>query len=214
MSTGEEPPEARRPRSMPRWSTSQGYVGQALRRRRRPAARVGALGLARVDAGHDGHRPQPRASTTPRRGLARAHRQRALRLGLLPALRADVRQRRARRPERAHSRTSSPPVKAAPRRAARHRARCRRRCASWSPSLQARLCTTDAASPSPRIPRDAARAAHPRRLRLLERRARRRLPADQPHPRRLGHGGQRAADGLRQHGDDSGTGVAFTRDPS
>ena len=35
------------------------------------------------------------------RGAGRAHRQRALRLGLLPALRADVRQRRARRPGRA-----------------------------------------------------------------------------------------------------------------
>ncbi len=42
------------------------------------------------------------ASTTrPSLGLARALRRRALRLGLLPALRADVRQRRDRRPRRA-----------------------------------------------------------------------------------------------------------------
>ena len=34
--------------------------GQEARRRRRPAARLGALRLAVLDAGHDGHRPQPR----------------------------------------------------------------------------------------------------------------------------------------------------------
>ena len=28
------------------------------------------------------------------------------------------------------------------------------------------------------------------------------LPAHQPHPRRMGHGGQRAADGVRQQGRD------------
>ena len=38
--------------------------GQAPRRRRRPAARQRALGRQVLDAGDDGHRPQPRASTT------------------------------------------------------------------------------------------------------------------------------------------------------
>ena len=33
---------------------------QGLRRRGEPAARLGALGLGDVDAGHDGHHPQPR----------------------------------------------------------------------------------------------------------------------------------------------------------
>ena len=42
-------------------------------------------------------------------------------------------------------------------------------------------------------------------------RARPRLPAPQPHRPRAGHRGQRPADGVRQHGRDSGTGVAFTR---
>ena len=37
-------------------------------------------------------------------------------------------------------------------------------------------------------------------------RARGRLPAHQPHPRRLGHGGQRAADGVRQQGRALGLG--------
>ena len=52
----------------------------------------------------------------------------------------------------------------------------------------------------PQEPRDQLDAGDPRRVRLLDRRPRRRLPAHQPHPRRLGHRGQRAADGLRQQG--------------
>ena len=49
-------------------------------------------------------------------------------------------------------------------------------------------------------PAGAAQARHPRGVRLLDRRARRLLPAAEPHPRRLGHRGQRAADGVRQQG--------------
>ena len=53
------------------------------------------------------------------------------------------------------------------------------------------------------LPAGAARAAapgDPRDLRLLERRARGALPSPQPHPRRVGDGRQRAADGVRQQG--------------
>ena len=49
-----------------------------------------------------------------------------------------------------------------------------------------------------------ARAGDHGGLRLLGRRARGRLPPHQRHPRRLGHGGQRAADGLRQSRPDLG----------
>ena len=52
--------------------------------------------------------------------------------------------------------------------------------------------------PLPAGPAGAAAARDPGRLRLLARRPRGRLPPHQPHPRRLGHGGQRPADGLRQ----------------
>ena len=46
---------------------------QAVRRSGRPAARLGALGRRRFDAGDDGHDPQPRPRTTPRsRGSPRA----------------------------------------------------------------------------------------------------------------------------------------------
>ena len=51
----------------------------------------------------------------------------------------------------------------------------------------------------PAGPAGAAQAVDPRGVRLLDRRPRGLLPAHQPHPRRVGHGGQRPADGVRQH---------------
>ena len=79
------------------------------------------------------------------------------------------------------------------RREARHRAR-RRRAAG------ARRRALPGASTSSRRTRGAAAAGDPRGVRLLDGRARGRLPAPQPHPRRVGHGGQRPADGVRQQG--------------
>ena len=67
----------------------------------------GAQRRARLDAGHDGHGPQPRAQRRLRRGPRGPHRQRALRVGLLPPARADVRQRRARRSRARASRRRS-----------------------------------------------------------------------------------------------------------
>ncbi len=67
-----------------------------VRVHRQPAARVRALGRQVLDAGHDGHDPQPRPE---RRGGRRAegpHGQRPVRLRQLPPVHADVRQRRAR----------------------------------------------------------------------------------------------------------------------
>ena len=65
----------------------------------------------------------------------------------------------------------------------------------------------------PAGPAGAAAPGDPRRVRLLDRRPRGRVPAHQPHPRRVGHRGQRPADGVRQQGrHESGTGVAFSRD--
>ena len=81
---------------------------------------------------------------------------------------------------------------------ARHRAR-RRRAARADARASGALRLPDR-------PARAARAGDPRRLRLLDGRARRRLPPHQRDPRRLGHGGQRPADGLRQQGPDLGLG--------
>ena len=52
----------------------------------------------------------------------------------------------------------------------------------------------------PQEPAGAADPGDPRGLRLVAGRPRGELPAHQPHPRRLGHRGQRAADGVRQQG--------------
>ena len=52
----------------------------------------------------------------------------------------------------------------------------------------------------PAGPAGAARAGDPRGVRLVDGRPRRRVPPHQPHPGRLGHGGERAADGVRQQG--------------
>ena len=170
---------------------ARGARRQEARRPRGPAARLRALGRARVDARHARHRPEPRPQRRVGAGSGDEDRERTLRVGLLPALRADVRQRRARhRGPALPGRDQARQVR--PRRQGRHGAR-RRGPAGAHARLQGAL----------RVPHRAARAAragHPGRLRLLERRARAVLPAHQPHPRRLGHGGQRAADGLRQQG--------------
>ena len=70
------------------------------RRSRRSAARLGAVGLAGVDAGDDGHDPEPRAESAVGRGTGAGVRQRAFRGRLVPPVRADVLQRGARRAER------------------------------------------------------------------------------------------------------------------
>ena len=107
MRAGESRPTASTRRSTRRSSASRATPagGSAIRR---SAARLGAQRRARLDAGHDGHRPQPRAQRRVGRGPRPRDRQRALRLGLLPPARADVRRRRLRRPGRRASRTRSP----------------------------------------------------------------------------------------------------------
>ena len=55
-----------------------------------PAAGLGAQRRARLDAGHDGHDPQPRPQRRDGAGPGAADRQRALRLGRVPPLHRDV----------------------------------------------------------------------------------------------------------------------------
>ena len=64
---------------------------QEARRSAEPAAGVGPLRRPRLDAGHDGHDPQPRSQRPDGRGAGHQDRQPALRVGLLPPLRPDVR---------------------------------------------------------------------------------------------------------------------------
>ena len=76
-------------------------TGKRLGDRRRPAAGVGPLRRPRVDAGDARHGPQPRTQRRFGRGPGENDRQRPLCLGLLPPVRADVRQRLTRDPGRA-----------------------------------------------------------------------------------------------------------------
>ena len=167
----------------------------AARRSRRPAARVRAQRRARLDAGDDGHGPEPRAQRRGGRGAGRAHRQRAVRVGLLPPARADVRRRRARRA-----------------RACASRRRSRASSASAASTLDTELDADalreltrrfQALYDFPADPREQLDQAIARGVRLVDGRARRRVPAHQRHPRRLGHRGQRPADGVRQQGADA-----------
>ena len=60
-------PTASRPRSRRAWSPSRSAPA-ALGDPRAPAAGLGPLRRRRLDAGHDGHDPQPRHATRPSRG--------------------------------------------------------------------------------------------------------------------------------------------------
>ena len=81
---------------------ARGAGRQEARRRRGPAAGLGALAARASRCPACSTPSSTSASTTARcEGLAKVTEQRALRLGLLPPLRADVRQRRARHRRRA-----------------------------------------------------------------------------------------------------------------
>ena len=95
------PAGARRPdRGRHRRSIERDH-GHEVRRPEEPAARLRPLRRPRLDARHDGHDPQPRPQRRrPSTASSTATEQRALRLGQLPPLRADVRRRRAGRQKR------------------------------------------------------------------------------------------------------------------
>ena len=182
-----------------------------LRRRGSAAPPLGPLGRARLDAGNDGHRPQSRPQRRDRRSAGQGGRQ-ALRLRFLPPLHPDVCRRGARR--------RPAPLRGAARRL-QGRARFERStptsAATIGPKLTHDYKVIVDARARHRLPERSQRAAlgrHRRRLRLVDEPARHRLPPHQRDPGRLGHGGQRPGHGLRQHGRELGTGVAFTRNPS
>ena len=169
-----------------------------------PAAGLVPLGRARLDAGHDGHDPEPRPQRQDRRRPGREVRQRALRLGQLPPLRRDVRRRRARPEAREQG---------GPRSVRRDPARPRRRQrgVKLDSELPAdalkELVAEFKAEIKKRIgkdfPDDPVRAAggrHQGRVPVVEERPRHRLPPAVRHPGRVGHGRQRPGDGVRQHG--------------
>ena len=152
-----------------------------------------------LDARDDGHGPQPRAQRGDAPGPHRAHRQRAVRLGRLPAVHPDVRPDRDGREGRA----------VRPRRS--RRARHATASAAQDTDLDGRrpegagrrVQGDRPRGHGPRLPDRPERAARPRdqgRLRELVRQARPRLPSEPEDRRRPRHRGQRRDDGLRQHG--------------
>ena len=124
--------------------------------------------------------------------------QRALRLGRLSPLRADVRPHRARRPGEKldHVFDAGQDAPPAPSRTPTSTpTSCARSPSSSRTLVQAR--------DGPAVPdrrQRAARAGHQGRLQLVDGQARRRLPQPVQDPARPRHGRQRGDDGLRQHG--------------
>ena len=159
------------------------------------AAGFGALRRPRLDAGHDGHHPQPRPQRRDRRGPRQALGRPPLRLRQLPPLHPDVCRRGARRRPwrvRGPARELQKPQRAR----LRHRAQGRRLGGDHRGIQEG-----GRGAPRPAVPAGYQRAAlrrHRRGLRLLAERARQYLPPPARHPRQLGHGGHRAGDGVRQ----------------
>ena len=179
---------------------ARGRYGQAPRRPGRPAARLGPLGRAGLDARDDGHGPQPRAERRGRRGPRRADRQRAFRLGLATAAScrctANVVLGVAGDVLRG---AICSDLKERPRRQSRHRSRRRR----LSQELVRSSCEIFRARPGsqfPEDPREQLAGAIPAVFASWNTPRATTTGGTSDISDEPGHGGQRAADGLRQHG--------------
>ncbi len=96
-----------RNRSIRRCANSRSAPAKASAIGRKSAARLGPQRRARLDAGDDGYDPQSRSQRPNRREPRAAHRQRAIRLGRISPLHHDVLQRRAWNPSRTFSKSAS-----------------------------------------------------------------------------------------------------------
>ncbi len=155
------------------------------------------LGRRGLDAGHDGHRPQPRAHRQGRGAARRDERQRAVRLRRVSPPHQHVRRRRdGRRPREVRARLrrrSRPPRREGGHRGSRGGPQGARR------GVQAGLPRGHRRG-VPAGPDEAARTLDRGGLQELERRACDRVPPHPGDPRPQRHRGERAVDGLRQHG--------------
>ena len=79
MAGGKQVPDGPRRRGRRAHRRARGALGQALRRPVRPAARLGPLGRGDLDAGDDGHDPQPRPHRRRGRGPGGVDREPAVR---------------------------------------------------------------------------------------------------------------------------------------
>ena len=187
----------------------RGRRGQPTGRSGAAAAGLGPVRGARLDAGHDGHRPEPGAQRQVGRGARGADPERALRLGLLPPLHHALRGRGALHRS------------ARPGRASRDREDARGGQDGCRPSARGAAGAGRGAEEGragqdgPAVPAGSARAApagHQRGLRVLVGQEGGGLPAHPSPARRLGHRGDRHGDGLRQSRADLGDrGVLLAR---
>ena len=155
--------------------SARGARRQEARRRRRPAARLGALGRARVDARDARHGPQPR----PQRRLGRGARDSARRTSASPGTPTGASCR--------CSATSCTASRASASRSAIKERQGRPRRRATTPSSTSRRCDElsrtfkgfrdETARTSRRTRASSCARRDPRRLRLVERRPRRDLPA-------------------------------------
>ena len=161
------------------------------------AARVRPLRLQVLHARHDGHGPEPGPERPDDPGPHPHDRQRALRLGRLPPVHPDVRQRGDGHREgrvRAHH----------PRGEEKEEGQPRYRSDGRGPEGARRQVQGQGeADHEARIPAGPLGAAHHGArcgLRFLEQPPRHHLPQAERHPRQPRHGRERPGHGLRQHG--------------
>ena len=173
-------------------------VRQGLRRPGQPAPRERPLRSEVLDARDDGHGPEPRPERGDAPGAHRAHRQRAVRLGRLPAVHPDVRPDRDGREGRA--------VRPRPRgtQGRDQRGRPGHGPDGRRPEGAGRGVQGDRPRGHgrglPDRPERPARQGDQGRLRQLVRQAGPRLPSEPKDRGRPRDRGQRRLDGLRQHG--------------
>ena len=162
---------------------SKQSVGRKFGDREQAAARLRPLRRARVDAGHDGHDPQPRPQRRDRAGTGRLVGRRAIRARLVSPLHPDVLRRRAGDRSRA--------FRARAARAARAHRREERRGHSGRVAARARghLQRHRAREARRRLPAGRPRSAlgrHRRRVQFLEQPARHHLSQAESDSRRNG----------------------------
>ena len=188
--------------------------GQDARRRRRPAARVGALGRAVLDAGDDGHRPQPRAQRRVGEGPRRSRRsnerfaydsyRRFVQMfgKIVLDVPGDLFE------EALHDLVEAKGV------SGRHRARAPR-TSRGSSRRSRRSCRSEAGVDFPTDPQRAARATRSKPCSSRGTASARATTAGcEGIPDDLGTAVNVQTMVFGNKGDDSGTGVAFTRNPS
>ncbi len=178
-------------------------------------------GAPRLHARHDGYDPQPRPQRRDRPRPRRAPRRTSVSPGTATAASSRCTATSSwacrRKPTKITSPSKSSSTSSNTRRITRTSS-----TASSPPKDQQELVTRfkklvkdRTGTGFPNDPVGAAQGRRRRRLRFLDERPRDRLSPQIQHPRRMGHGGQRAGHGLWQHRrDQSGSGVAFTRNPA